>query len=122
MADGPEPWRQPIDLVPEYCVWAGMVKRLAKLLEVTKALHFRGTLASGKSSVAQLLQRFLVQNGMPALYIKAWRHKTSAEEYLSTWCNQVGLKILPEEVKCYLHNRRGTNNIPRCERRYGLME
>ena len=52
MADGAEPWRQPIDLGPEYCVRAEMVERLAKFLEVTKVVHFRGTPASRKSTVA----------------------------------------------------------------------
>ena len=64
-------------------------------------MHVRGTPASGKSILAQLLESFLIKNGTPTLLIHTWcpDKSESAEIYLSILCNRLDLKISPREIQ-----------------------
>lgn len=82
-------------LPSQICPRTQTVESLVNLLAKHGVVLVRGTPASGKSVLAQLLTSLLIQQGMPAVYIRSWNASTniSVAEYLSTECHNVDLEI-----------------------------
>ncbi|KAF5859922.1 hypothetical protein ETB97_002236 [Aspergillus alliaceus] len=61
------------------------VSKLADLIDEQKVVHVRGTPASGKTTLAQLLQQYYEVKERNSIYIDTWRE---LEEYLSVEDNR----------------------------------
>ncbi|KKA22651.1 hypothetical protein T310_3333 [Rasamsonia emersonii CBS 393.64] len=74
---------------PEICPRDRTVRTLAPLLDEHRVMHVRGTPASGKTVLSNLLCDFLAQTEKVILIAK-WDNKRSAAQFLAEQCHDYG--------------------------------